>query len=267
MIFYGKKYNLTDRQDAYYKILDIVNNNSKLEEYIKNTSSVAVEKQIKEISDYKIAKHWTKIQADFWRDHGSQKEFIKEYCIKPLEYYDLKITQGIYSKVLRFSRELCFGYFTKAGELYKIYNPGQKKGKFVKVKDYIQGSEQMRPNKKFCLIMASIKDVGAFKELGFSQFNCIIPDSENVDLPKDIIEKLLIDHEYVFTMFDNDLAGMKRMVHYKKEYNIPYIHFNIEKDFAQCRFDHGKHNTKIFFTNIFKKHLDDWKKEIKNLPF
>lgn len=265
MEFYGKKYQLEDRQDAYYKILEIVNNNAKLEKYVNDKSSKPIEKETKEIKEYQIRKVWTKRQADFWREHGCQKEFIKEYNIKPLNYYEIVIKKGKFQKVLSFAHDLCFGYFTKANELYKIYNPGNKKGKFIKVKDYLQGSEQMKPNKKYCLIMASIKDVGAFKEMGFNQFNCIIPDSENVDLPKDVIEKLKEDHDYVFTMFDNDVAGMKRMNHYWKEYQIPYIHFNIEKDFAQCRFDHGKENTKLFFTKIFKEQLPLCKKRLSEL--
>jgi hypothetical protein len=266
-LLYGKKYNILDRQDAYYKILEIINSNNNLEDVIKNTSDRVVIKEEKELTSYGVSKMWSKFRADYWRNHGCQKNFIEEYRIKPLDFYEMTISKGNIKNSYRFDHDLCFGYFTKSGELYKIYNPGKKIGKFVKVKDHIQGIEQLKKGKKYCLILSSMKDAGAFLELGYDNFNVIIPDSENVDLPKGLLQKLQIEHRYVFTLFDNDIAGMKRMIHYKKEYNIPYIHFNVEKDLAQCRFDHGKENTKEFFKIAFSKALAVRKKELKNLPF
>lgn len=261
--FYKDRYALKNRQDAYYKILEIFKQESDFESIILNKGETSITPQIKEITDFKI-RSWKLYDADFFRSFGITSQFTKEYCIRPLENYTLTITQGNSKKEMLFEPMQCYGYFTKSGELYKIYNPGNKKGKYLKVKTHIQGYEQLKPNKKVCLIMAGLKDMGAFHGLNFKDFNIIAPESENIELPIDILNYLLETHEYVFTMFDNDEAGMKRMLGYKTNHNIPFVYFNVEKDIAQCRFDHGESNTRLFFSKAFKKALTRYKTEILN---
>ena len=36
-----------------------------------------------------------------------------------------------------------YAYFTNAGEVYKIYQPRNKKFKFIKVKPHLQGLDQL----------------------------------------------------------------------------------------------------------------------------
>lgn len=262
ILMYSESYNLKDRQDAYYKILELFQKDEKLNSALtKGKREIITEK--KEVTSYTISKFWKKKHAAFYKEVGNTFSFLKRYCIKPLDNYELTITRGQEKVKLTFEPNLCFGFFTKAGELYKIYNPGQKKAKFVKVKDQIQGYEQLQPNKKFCIFFSSLKDAGTFAEMNFKSFNILVPDSENVEFPIEIINEMKEKHEACFTLFDNDKEGLKRMMLYKKEYQIPYIYFNIEKDLAECRKQHGPENTKIYFIEIFKKYHKQYLKEKK----
>jgi hypothetical protein len=252
------KYELRDRQDAYRKILELFKNDESFDP--SSYSNKTIIKQESEISNY-VTRQWKKHDEKYWKDHGVTGKFAKEYLIKPLQSYTMKVAKLGEIKEFLFERPYCYGYFNKAGELCKIYNPGQKKGKFIRVKSLIQGYEQLKPNKRCALIMASMKDMGAFAGLNYNSFNIISPESENVELPAEIIEELKRDHEFVFTLLDNDIEGMKRMLYYKQHYGIPYIPFPHEKDFAQTRFDHGPESTKEFFTIAFNKALKKFKHE------
>lgn len=256
---YSKKYQLQDRQDAYYKLISIFKNNGVFDKYSSESKSIDTDPVKKYVSNYVKSLKWTKTQANFWRNHGVTKDFIFENYIHPIDHYEITIENSIEKRVLQFSPEISFGYFTSQGELHKIYNPGQKVGKFIKVRDCIQGLEQLKPGKKYCIIMSSLKDAGAFQGLGFKSFNTIVADSENITLSEDLIKQLQEDHELVFTMFDNDSAGMKAMRLYKEKFKIPYIHFKFEKDFAQCRYDHGHDDTKYYFEQTFMATLQQLK--------
>lgn len=253
LLMHGEEYKITERNDAFYKILDIFKEGG---DYLKalETSGRQMIPIKKEVSNYEITT-WKKNHADYMREYGITPAFTKEYLIKPLAFYEMTMTRGSSSEVLRFEDPLIFGYFNKAGELCKIYNPGKKKGKFIKVKTLIQGYEQLKPNKKYCLIMAGLKDMGSFHGLGYTQFNIIAPESENVELSEEIIQELISTHDVVFTMLDNDSEGIKRMLMYKEKHQLPFIHFNVEKDIAQCRKSHGEIDTKEFFSTAFKKYI------------
>lgn len=262
LMMYGKKYKVTTRDEAFKKILELFQNKTSLEEIQKNINREKTIPEIKEVTNYTIIK-WTKTQANYFREHNISPEFTKKYFIKPLSDYELTITKGESKKVLTFSPTLCFGYFNELGELCKIYNPGQKKAKFIKVKTLIQGLHQLEENKKYCIIMSSMKDMGSFKSLNLKSFNVVAPESENVEIPKETIDFLISTHHKVFTLFDNDTAGRKRMLQYKTNFNLDFIAFEIEKDFAQCMFDHGPDNSLRYFKEAFLKTLNRLKQPKK----
>ena len=86
-----------------------------------------------------------------------------------------------------FNKPYCYGYFRKDGSLYKIYNPKDKRSKFIKVISYVQGHDQLLFKAKWLIILASLKDLMAFKKLKFPNIECVAPDSENTMLtPKQI---------------------------------------------------------------------------------
>lgn len=239
-------YNIQDRQDGYRKILELFKNDKEIPNNINSSC-----KEIREVNKYKIRK-WTNSDAEFWKQFGIGGSFLKNYNIKPLESYVITITKGDTVREMDFNQNMCYGYFNKAGELYKIYQPTRKVAKFLKLKEYTQGEEQLTYNARCLIIASSLKDIGAFKALKFKDIELVAPDSENVTITQAQIDKYRQSYEYVFTMFDNDVAGMKAMKHYKDLYNISYIYFNVEKDIAECVKQHGVASTKVFLIPILK---------------
>jgi hypothetical protein len=239
-------YNLSDRQGGYRKIIEFFKNDSEIPSYI-NTSA----KEVREVNKYKI-RRWTNADAEFWKQFGIGGSFLKNYNIKPLESYTITITKENTVREMDFAQNMCYGYFNKAGELCKIYQPTRKVAKFLKLKEYTQGEEQLTYKARCLIIASSLKDIGAFKALKFNQIELVAPDSENVTITQAQIDKYRQEYEFVFTMFDNDIAGMKAMKHYKDLYNISYIYFNVEKDIAECVKQHGVASTKVFLIPILR---------------
>ena len=135
--------------------------------------------------------------------------------------------------------------------------------KFLKIKDYLQGAEQLTMKAKCLIIASSLKDIGAFQSMRLPNIELVAPDSENVTITASILDKYKSNYEYVFTMFDNDEAGIKAMNMYWTEHQIPYIHFDYEKDFAESIKQHGIENTKIFFKLKFKDAIRKNKRSTK----
>jgi hypothetical protein len=246
-------YNIPSRQDAFRKILDIFKNDTSARTVIN------YEKEVKEISKFTIRK-WLTIDANYWKVYGIGGSFLKKYNIKPLQSYTVKITKGSVVQEMEFKNPMCYGFFNAKGELCKIYNPSRKTAKFVKVQEYTQGEDQLTYNKRCLIIASSLKDIGAFMSLKFNNIDLVAPDSENVTITPEQIAKYKESYEFVFTMFDNDVAGMKAMKKYKDLYGIPYIYFTVEKDMADCVKEHGPVSTKVLFTPV----LQDAIKNSKN---
>mgnify|MGYP001236926547 FL=1 len=100
-----------------------------------------------------------------------------------------------------------YGYFDKSGKVYKIYQPSQKKHKFIKVSHHIQGLDQLKYNKPYLVITSSLKDIMALRQFKYN-IEIIAPDSENVIIKAYIIDNLRKKYEKVITLFDNDKARL-----------------------------------------------------------
>jgi len=241
-------YKIDSRQDAFVKILEIFDKT----DYVPvNLSSAGYVKIVKEISKYKT-RRWLKYDELFWKEFYIGGPFLKEYRILPIDSFTITATENTKVTHMDFNPAVAYGYFNKKNELCKIYTPLNKKMKFLKVNNMIQGHEQLKYNTKCLIIGSSLKDIGAFKSMKFKEFELVAPDSENVDIPREIIEEYKSKYTYIFSMFDNDIEGMKAMKHYKKEYGIPYIYFTVEKDVAECVKQHGPESSRVFFKPILR---------------
>jgi len=184
------------------------------------------------VSDYKIRK-WNTNDQSFWTDFYIGSEFLNEYEVKPLSEYTMSRVGDSFTMKGQFM----YGYFTKDGELYKIYQPKNKERKFIKVKSHIQGSEQLK-GYDVLIIQSSIKDIGAMKSLKL-KVDSIAADSENVMILPAVIAKYKKEYKWVFVMFDNDEAGIKAMKKYREVYNLPCILLTIGKDLAEAVKERG----------------------------
>ena len=196
------------------------------------------------ISDYKI-RSWNSLDVKYWSDFKIGSRELEYYNIRPLESYVFTEKRGEETIQREFTKPYCYGFFTKDGILYKIYNPKDKRTKFIKVKAYIKGHDQLKFEQDTLMILSSLKDVIDFRLLKFP-VECVAPDSENVMITPAQMEWYRKKYKNIVVLFDNDVAGRKSSIKYQEKYNTPYIELNVEKDVADCVKEHGIDNTRIF---------------------
>ena len=233
-----------ERKKAYYKLLEICE--SKDFEGCERSVATEVIKIETKITRYKLAQ-WKIRDEEYWSDYKISPFFLQRYNIRPIEKYEMTKIQGDKKWSYVFEQAYVYGYFTQDNKLYKIYSPKVKDNKFIKIKNNVlQGEEQLKFEQPYLIMLASMKDMGAFYSLKFKGFEFVAPDSENTYIDKNKIDFFKSKYKKIFTMFDNDIAGMKAMKKYEELYQIPYIHFNIEKDIAECVKQHGVESTRVF---------------------
>lgn len=223
-------------QHASVKIIEDYNNFLLL-----NNGDAHKISEFKVRSKYRVTSHqtraWKVLDQKFWSSFGISSKILDYYNVKPLEGYTMTKEEDDEIKSLEIKGPMLYGYFTKDDILYKIYQPKVKEHKFIKIKDYLQGSDQLTEGN--CLIIASsLKDVMVMKSLGL-KCNFIIPDSENTMIRQTVIDDLKTKYTTILTLFDNDDAGIAAMKKYKELYDINYVYFDLEKDVADAVKAHG----------------------------
>ena len=148
-----------------------------------------------------------------------------------------------------------YGYFKDDGTLYKIYQPKVSDKKFIKVKNYIQGSDQLKYDKKYLVITSSLKDLMAFNRLKLTDAESIAPDSENTLIPDNMLNKIVTKYEKVFVLFDNDEAGIRSMEKYKEKYGFDYVILDMEKDLSDSIKKYGITETREVLLPLLKQLL------------
>jgi hypothetical protein len=252
----SQMFNLNKRYDA---ALRITNDYTK---FLKNNSEYSADNitiQSKyQVIEFKL-RNWTNSDQKFWMKYNIGSKLLEHYNVKPLEEYTLEKKDAD-----RFTIKgiMIYGYFKKDGSLYKIYQPMNQKKKFLKVKDYIQGIDQLKFNAPYLVICSSLKDGLSFKKMGFTNAEFIAPDSENSVLPLKIIKQLKDRYTKICTLFDNDEPGIKAMIKYKEQYDIPGAHLKVEKDLADCVATHGINNTREFIYPVLTKALTGTTKQL-----
>jgi hypothetical protein len=127
--------------------------------------------------------------------------------------------------------EFIYGYFTPSGDLYKVYRPKRTENKFIKVKDYVQGIDQLK-DRKCIIVVSSLKDGLSLLSLGLD-LDFVAPDSENSILSDMTVSELYDRYEgRMYTMLDNDDAGIKAMRKYQEKYGLSPILLTMAKDIS-----------------------------------
>lgn len=213
-------------------------------------------KEFKEQSKYKVDSYvfrpWNTQDQYFWTQFNIGSKLLNEYCVRPLAYYTM-VKDG---KELVITGNYLYGYFTKGGELYKIYQPKTFDKKFLKIKDYLQGEQHLEQN-DFLIIMSSLKDIMSLKSLKLSNINIVAPDSENSMIRKEIMEQFLKDYKKVIVLFDNDDAGIKAMQKYKTTYpSIEMVLLPMSKDLSDSIKDFGAKTVRDRLVPLINKKLN-----------
>lgn len=244
-------FNLKSRGEAAMKIIEDYN------QYILNNDCNPI-KEYKEHSKYQVTdyeiRHWTTIDQKYWTKYNIGSRLLEKYNVAPLHYYVMskEDDKGKVSSITIKGFSI-YGYFRDDGTLYKIYQPKVSDKKFIKVCNYIQGSDQLKFDKKYLVITSSLKDLMAFTRLKLNDAECIAPDSENTLIPEHMLNKIISKYKKVFVLFDNDEAGIRSMKRYKEKYNFDYVILDMEKDLSDSIKKYGLTETRDKLLPLLKQ--------------
>lgn len=244
-------FNLSTRGEAAHKIIEDYNQ-------VVLTSKEDYEvREFKVHSKYRVTsfvtREWNTLDQKYWTKYSIGSKMLETYCVKPLDHYILSKTEEGEVKELTIKGNHIYGYFRKDGSLYKIYQPMVKDTKFMKVKEYIQGSEQLTGNVPYLVICSSLKDLMAFNRLGYKNAEAVAPDSENTLIPEATLMAYLHKYKGVVTLFDNDQPGIASMEKYKARYNINKVHLKLSKDLSDSVKDIGLAQVRTILTPLLKQ--------------
>lgn len=230
-------FNLTTRGSASYKIIEDYN------QYVLNNGYNPI-KSYKQHSKFKVTdyemRHWNTLDQKYWMGFHIGSRLLSKYNVVPLEYYVMtKTDENDVVSSITIKGNYIYGYFKEDGALYKIYQPKVKESKFIKVRDYIQGTEQLVFDKPYLIITSSLKDLMAYQKLKISNSEAIAPDSENTMIPENIMSNISSKYQKVCVLFDNDEAGIKAAEKYKSKYGFDYVVLELEKDLSDAIKVHG----------------------------
>jgi hypothetical protein len=211
--------------------------------------------EFKQASKYKVVKYnfrsWNTSDQYYWTQFNIGSRLLEEYCVRPLTEYTLEKDS---ENTLTIKGNYLYGYFKKDGTLYKIYQPKTQDKKFIKVADYVQGSEQLKGH-KYLVITSSLKDIMSLRSLKLS-VDYIAPDSENSIISKSIIEQYLEQYQKIMVMFDYDPPGIKAAERYKELYpDLVAFVLPMSKDPSDSIRDHGAKEVRSRLVPLINKYL------------
>lgn len=247
-------FSLTTRGEAAHKIISDYNH------FILNNKEDIRLKEFKIQQKYKVThfvkRSWTNVDQKFWTDFHIGSKLLEYYQVFPLESYTMtKDVDGIEQQLVIQGRHYIYGYFRLDGSLYKIYQPMVKENKFIKVKEYIQGTDQLTFIAKYLVICSSLKDMMCLTKLGYKNIEVIAPDSENVLIQPHIMTAYDLKYDAICCLFDNDTAGIECMAKYSLKYNIPGVLLPLAKDISDSMKQHGILVVKQVLTPLLKEAL------------
>jgi hypothetical protein len=225
--------------------------------YIQKNGKVSVEfvPQAKWEIDFIKYRKWNQDDAKYWLSYRIGKTLLDQYNVKPIEYFNMIKQDALEIESLKIGSKHCYGYFDRNGEVYKIYQPHSKKHKFHKVKNYIQGIDQLQYNEPYLVICSSLKDAMCLKSMGYN-IEVISPDSENTMIKPHIIANLKKKYKNIITLFDNDDAGKHAIERYAEAYKIHGCVPTICKDISDAIREIGFDKTHAMLRPLLKATLN-----------
>lgn len=226
-------------------------------------------------ANWKVSSHvirpWNTDDAEFWPSFNIGSDILNFYNVRPLSHYFMrKDHQDLRSEAFRVSGRRLYGYFTKEGTLYKVYQP-ERTPKALKVCDYLQGNDQIRGYKTL-ILTSSLKDIMAVESLPLIKADKLANDSESVLFTREQLQWAFKNYEFVCTLMDSDKAGIKSMQYYNDEYGIPFIYLPQEKDPSDMNKFRGYEFTQnemvpklIQASTIYRENKEKIKQKLYNL--
>jgi 5S rRNA maturation endonuclease (ribonuclease M5) len=200
-------------------------------------------------------REWNNQDASFWLSYRIGSTILKEYNVKPIEYFTMIKDEEGKIEQAKFNKPMTYGYFNKDGDLYKIYQPFNSDHKFYNVDSHLQGYDQLNYDKPYLVICSSLKDAMCLKSFGYN-IEVVAPNSENTMIKPYLIQNFLEKYKKVITLFDNDKAGSEAIERYVKTYNINGCALNICKDISDAVKEHGFEKIHTELKPLLKTTLD-----------
>jgi len=214
-------------------------------EYVVNNGDYSLGK-FKKHSRYKITewckRDWNTLDQEYWLQYGIGSYQLEKYWVYPLSFYKMEKPGETEKSELNISGPYIYGYFRSNGDLYKVYQPKIRDKKFLNVKDYIQGVDQLKYANPNLLIGSSMKDILAFNQFEWP-FEVVAPGSENTMIKKEVIDTWRHKYNLIIVLFDNDEPGIKAAAKYTRDYGIPSVQLKLEKDISDSVQIHGAEAT------------------------
>lgn len=227
--------------------------------YIKN-NTVSERRELVIHDKFKVVnyemRHWNTLDQQYWMMFKIGSKQLERYNVIPLEFFTMEKEEidGTITS-FTFKRPYMYGYFRDDGSLYKIYMPKNSDKKFIKVENYIQGTEQLKYDCKYLIITSSLKDLMCFNKLGINNVEAIAPDSENTMIGEKSIGELKLKYHKIIVLFDNDEPGIKAAERYKTKYGFNYILLPMEKDLSDSVKMHGIEKVREVLFPLLKQAL------------
>jgi len=204
-----------------------------------------------QVKTYK-KREWNKQDAQFWTKYKISSDTLSYYNVVPLENYSM--TKEDDNDKLIINGPCIYGYTRIDGTIYKVYQPYVSDHKFLKVKNYIQGTDQLKFNQPNLVICSSLKDAMCLHAFGYNT-EVVAPDSENTIIPNGAVAMYKIKYKSICTLFDNDEAGIKAAQKYQEQYDIPGVILPMSKDLSDSVRDYGIPETRKVLQPLLKQAL------------
>ena len=234
-----------------------------LEDYHNyNETSTYQERDVKIRDRYKVVSYhkrpWNSLDAKYWLNYNISSKKLEEYNVIPLSGYSMSRDEDGIIKTLTFESGWLYGYFRSDGTLYKIYQPNNPERKFIKVSNYIQGTDQLKYKSRYLVIQKSLKDIMCLSSMNFN-IEIVAPDSENSMIRSNLIDSYKLKYDSICVMMDNDDPGIAAMAKYTKEFGIPSLLYQKEKDITDSVKKHGFEVIRKDLFPLLKKVLNEKK--------
>ena len=148
----------------------------------------------------------------YWTNHGIELETLGIYETGAVEF-------AWVNKSLLYTRvpgDPCYGYYFEDGVI-KLYFPLRETHRFLSNHKGLQGYKQLPPKGRLLIVTKSLKDVMFFYQMGIA---AVAPPSESSILTKEQFEELDKRFDYIISMYDFDLTGIRGANKMKREFGI-----------------------------------------------
>ncbi len=224
-----------------------------------NTGTTDDIRSFKKQAKYQVkrytARAWNKGDAKFWTQFEIDSKTLQHFNVVPVGDYTMEKEQDGHIETLNITGPYLYAYTRIDGSVYKMYQPYVQDHKFLKVKQYIQGTDQLKFEKPNLIICSSLKDAMCLTKFGFN-VEVVAPDSENTLIPSGAIAMYKSKYKKIIVLFDNDDAGKKAAAKYEAQYDIPYVILPLSKDLSDSVRDHGLEKTREVLYPLLKEAIN-----------